>query len=237
MAGWRMRGIMAAALLACAAPALAVVDLLGSCDPGDGTFHFTVVVVNDLAADPAGYEIVLQQVLAGSCDRPALAGVAAMPLPDFQQEATFERALPCPWPERTWRYQAALRHPDGQVELLGPFGDVTPVVALSWGDAPAVRGVLEQDATGPYFHVVACELDCGQWLCYDGLDLSRISPAQYEPFLRSGEAVDVLGLLQASVPAGAPKLYASRVEAARGDPCASVPVAAESWGSLKAAYR
>lgn len=235
--GWRIRMAMAAALLACAMPAPAVVDLLGGCDQGDGSFHFTVVVVNDLVNDPTGYEIVLEQVLAGSCDHPSVAALTAMPLPDFQQEATFERALACPWPERTWRFQAALRHPDGSVELLGPFGDVTPVVALAWGDAPAVRGALEQDATGPYFHIVACDLDCGQWLCYDGLDLSRISPAEYETFLRSGEAVDVHGLLQAGVPSGGPKLYATRVEAARGDPCAPTPVTNATWGTLKAGYR
>lgn len=236
MRSWT-RGLLAAALLAGASPAAAVVDLLGSCDQDTGDFRFTVVVVNDLLADPTGAEIVLQQLLAGSCDHPTVAEVAAMPLPDFAQEAAFERTLACPWPERTWRYQAALRHADGQVEPLGPFGDVTPVVALSWGVAPAVRGVLEQDATGPWFHIVACDQDCGHWLCYDGLDLSRISPAQYEPFLRSGEPVDVLGVLQANVPAGAPKLAATLVEAARGDPCAAVPVVAQSWGSLKAAYR
>lgn len=229
---------LAAALLCAASPSGAVVDLLGTCDQGDGTFSFTVVVVNDLVpGDPTGYDIVLEQTLAGSCDKPTLAPLPAMPLPGFQQEATFQVSMGAPYPERTWRYQAALRSPDGHVELLGPFGDVTPVVALSWGAAPAVRGILEADATGPYFHIIACVQDCGQWLCYQDIDLSKISPAQYEQFLRSGEPVDILGDLLANVPPGGPRLYASIVEPARGDPCASIGTAPLSWGSLKAAWR
>lgn len=224
--------------LLAASPALAVVDLLGSCDPSTGVFSFTVVVVNDLLpGDVTGYEVVLEQVLAGSCDKPTVANLPPMPLPAWQQEATYAVQLGAPWPERTWRYQAALRDPSGNHELLGPFGDVTPVVALAWGASPAVRGVLETDATGPYHHVVACVQDCGRWLAYADIDLSRIHPAQYEAFLRSGEAVDIYGELQAAVPAGGPRLSATRVEAARGDPCASIPVAATSWGALKSAYR
>ncbi|MBK7045785.1 MAG: hypothetical protein IPH48_04520 [bacterium] len=230
--------LMAAALLLAASPAAAVVDLLASCDQATGTFEFTIVVVNDLVAgDPAGYEIVLEQTLAGSCDKPTLASLPTMPLPAWQQEATYTVSLAAPWPERTWHYRAALRQSDGSVELLGPFGNVTPVAALAWGTAPAVRGVLMADDTGPFHHVVACVQDCGRWLSYDAIDLSRIHPAQYEPFLRSGEAVDIYGELQASVPVGGPRLYATAVEPSRGDPCAPTPTSATSWGSLKSAYR
>lgn len=232
------RFLSALILLLAASPAAAVVDLIGQCDLNTGEFRFTVVVVNDLVAgDTAGYEIVLEQTLSGSCDKPSVVALPAMPLPPFQQEATYNVTMGAPWPERTWYYRAALRQPDGNAELLGPFGDVTPQVALSWGAAPAVRGILEADATGTYFHIVACVQDCGRWLCYQDIDLSRIHPAQYEPFLRSGEAVDIHGDLLANVPAGGPCLYASLVEPARGDPCASIPVESTSWGAFKSAYR
>lgn len=230
--------LLAAAVLLTASPAAAVVDLLGSCDQATGTFAFNVVVVNDLVAgDTTGYAIVLEQLLAGSCDKPTVAPLPDLPLPAFQQEATYHVTMGAPFPQRTWRYQAALRSPDGHIEPLGPFGNATPVVALSWGDAPAVRGILEADATGPYFHIIACVQDCGQWLCYQDIDLSKIHPAQYEQFLRSGEPVDVLGDLLAGGTTGGACLYASVIEPARGDPCASIGTAPLSWGSLKASYR
>lgn len=229
--------IVAAAFLA-AGPASALVDLQGVCNQATGEFSFTVVVVNDLVnGDTAGYGIVLEQTLAGSCDRPTLANLPPLALPAWQQEAVYEVTLGAPWPERTWLYRAALRHPDGDLELLGPFGDVTPIVSLAWGRSPAVRGVLEADATGTRFHIVPCVQDCGQWLCYQDLDFSRIHPSLYEPYLRSGEAVDVYGDLLAYVPVGGACLYVSEVEPARGDPCAAVPVEGTSWGALKSAYR
>jgi hypothetical protein len=197
-----------------------------------------VVVVNDLVdGDTAGVSIVLEQTLAGSCDKPVLAPVPDLPLPAFRQEATYDFAMGAPWPQCTWRYQAMLRRADGQVEPLGPFAGITPVVALSWGASPAVRGILEADATGPYFHVVPCVQDCGQWLCYENLDLTRIHTAQYESFLRSGEPVDVHGDLLVTAASGGACLFVTAVEPAKGDPCASIPVATTSWGSVKATYR
>ncbi len=232
------KAMFVAAVLAAAGPASALVDLQGACDQTSGAFTFTVVVVNDLVdGDTTGYAIVLEQTLAGSCERPTLAPAPALALPPWQQEAVHEVSFGSPWPERTWLYRAALRHPDGSLELLGPFGDVTPIVSLAWGTAPAVRGVLEADATGTRYHIVPCVQDCGQWLCYQDLDLSRIHPSQYEPLVRSGEAVDVYGDILALVPAGGACLYATAVEPARGDPCAPVPVESLSWGSFKSTYR
>lgn len=230
--------LIVAALLAVAGPASAIVDLQGTCDQATGVFSFTVVVVNDLEpGDTAGWEIVLEQTLAGSCDKPAIAALPPMPLPAWQQEATYEVSLGSPWADRTWLYRAALRAPDGTLELLGPFGDVTPLVSLAWGRSPAVRGVLVADGAGTRFHIVACAQDCGQWLCYQDIDLGKIAPAQYEAFVRSGEAVDVYGDALANVPAGGPCLYATAVEPARGDPCAAVPVETTNWGSFKSSYR
>lgn len=230
--------LLVAVLFLAAGPASAIVDLQGSCDQGTGVFSFTVVVVNDLEpGDTTGWEIVLEQTLAGSCDKPTVANLPPMPLPQWQQEATYEVSLGSPWADRTWLYRAALRAPDGTLELLGPFGDVTPLVSLAWGRSPAVRGVLEADAAGSRFHVVACAQDCGQWLCYQDIDLSKLSPSEYEAFLRSGEAVDVYGDLLASVPAGGACLYATAVEPARGDPCAPTPIETTSWGALKSAFR
>jgi hypothetical protein len=230
--------LLAAALLLIATPTWALVDLLGRCDQTTGEFQFTVIVVNDLLdGDTVGTSIVLEQTLAGSCDKPVLAPIPDLPLPAFLQEATYTFALGAPWPQRTWRYQAMLRHPDGQVEPLGPFGEVTPVVALSWGAAPAVRGTLEADATGPWFHIVPCVQDCGHWLCYENLDLSRIHTAQYEAYLRSGEPVDVHGEFLVTAASGGACLYVTAVEPAKGDPCAAIPVATSSWGSLKSSYR
>lgn len=232
------KALIVAVLLAAAGPASALVDLQGTCDQATGTFTFTVVVINDLVdGDTTGYAIVLEQTLAGSCDKPSLAALPPLALPAWQQEAVYEVSTGSPWPERTWLYRAALRHPDGELELLGPFGDVTPIVSLAWGRSPAVRGVLEADATGSRFHIVPCEQDCGQWLCYQDLDLTRIHPSLYEPHIRSGEAVDIYGDLLANVPEGGACLYATSVEPARGDPCAAVPVEAMSWGAVKSTYR
>jgi len=230
--------LLAAALLSVATPAFAAVDLAGSCDQGTGTFAFTLTVANDFfAGDVAGTSVVLEQTLAGSCDKPTQAPTGDLPLPAFGQEATYTVTMGAPWPERTWRYQAMLRDPAGQLSPLGPFGDVMPVVSLAWGASPAVRGRLAADATGPYFHIIPCVQDCGQWLCYGNLDLSRIHPAQYEDYLRSGEPVDVHGDLLNTSASGGPCLYATLVEPARGDPCAAIPVASTSWGSLKSSYR
>lgn len=229
---------LAAALLLVATPIFAAVDLSGRCDQADGTFEFTVTVANDfLAGDVTGIGVVLEQTLAGSCDKPTLAPGPELPLPAFGQEATYTFTLGAPWPERTWRYQAMLRDPAGDLEPLGPFAGVMPVVSLAWGASPAVRGTLEADATGPYFHIVPCVQDCGQWLCYENLDLSRINPAQYEAYLRSGEPVDVHGDILNTAASGGPCLFATLVEPARGDPCAAIPVSKSSWGSLKSSYR
>jgi hypothetical protein len=229
---------LAAALLLSATPVFATVDLSGSCDQGTGMFAFTVTVANDFfAGDVSGTTIVLEQTLAGSCDKPALAIIPDLPLPAFGQEATYAIAMGAPWPERTWRYQAMLRDPAGDLAPLGPFAGVLPVVSLAWGASPAVRGMLEADPSGPYFHIVPCVQDCGQWLCYENIDLSRIHPAQYEEYLRSGEPVDVHGDILNTAAAGGPCLYATLVEAARGDPCAAIPVSTTSWGSLKSSYR
>lgn len=229
---------LAAALLLAATPSLAVVDLAGSCDQGTGEFRFTVTVVNDLVAgDTTGYSIVLEQTLAGSCEKPILAPIPDLPLPAHLQDASYVVTMGAPWPDRTWRYQAMLRHPDGQVEPLGPFAGITPMIALAWGDSPAVRGMLEMDASGTYYHIVPCVQDCGHWLCYENIDLSRIHPAQFEGFLKSGEPVDVHGEFLATGASGGACLYGTKVEASRGDPCVSIPVEATSWGSLKSTYR
>lgn len=230
--------LLAAALLLIATPTVAAVDLLGRCDQTTGEFQFTVVVVNDLLdADTVGTSIVLEQTLAGSCDKPILAPIPDLPVPAFRQEATYTFTLDAPWPQRTWRYRAMLRHPDGQIETLGSFGEITPLVALSWGPSPAVRGTLEADATGPWFHIVPCVQDCGHWLCYQNLDLSGIPAAQYEAYLHSAEPVDVQGELLTTAASGEACLHVTVVEPAKGDPCASMPVATSTWGSLKSTFR
>lgn len=82
-----------------------------------------------------------------------------------------------------------------------------------------------------------CAADCGQWLCYDRIDLSHLAPAAYEQYVNVEIAVDIYGSILASDGLGDPCLVANDVLPSRDDPCLPVAEESMSWGSLKGMYR
>lgn len=122
-----MRHVLLIILVSAATPAFGFVQLSGQCDVGSGEFQFNLTVLNQWAeTDHEAYSIVLEQTLVGSCEKPVLAATPSLPLPPYHEEVVYVFAVPSPYPQRVFLYEAKLRHPDGTLEELGSFDGEYP---------------------------------------------------------------------------------------------------------------
>ncbi len=230
------RLLIVALIILSAAPAAAIVSVQVECGEGNSVFHVSGSVFNQMVeGDVTGWEVVLEQTWVGTCEIPTL--VAAWSLPAYLNEEVFAFDLVVPAVNQYFLYTAQLRSPDGVIQSIPRYGTY-PFNSALCGEAPAVRGYLEESGYLDYYEVLPCEDACDTWLCPYSIDMSNVPPEQLLPFVGTGYPVDIFGDFGTLTPMpGDPCLVGTAIRPTSDGSCGPIPVSAENWGSLKARFR